>query len=665
MPHIVQPNTSYDPLDYKLMHAAMLVNSNKSLASHQADTTTSNYYTPDYKAMQTEMLGIKTKSRARASVSNTTGVDPQGDNSPTSDSWDDSDVLAYYGTPRKSHFAKYYSERRFFRSKITASAELHERLLQSDSGEAMGNLRRAIRGVKVAEQRNQPSTVIELYKICMKLVPQVIGNVSGVRSRYDWITGQWGTVVTDAISYAIRVQDYELATEWFDQGRCFIWGQILRLRTSLDDLRSASRELADDLQTILLTQDQELVSEFASSSLPPEKVERPSRGIIQVHYAVARRDAIIDMIRELPGFGNFLSPPKVSELAAHIRDGALVLIHLTKQRCDALLIRPDTQPAISYLPLNNFSYDKAIKARVDATNNLSYRGVSIKRDPSKAIKQVLSMLWYDLVQPVLTQLNISHVLPVEELPHITWCTSGPLALLPLHAAGDYTNPGTILYNLAVSSFTHSISTLCRPSSIRTPFSGMLLVGHEKSVRGLNALPGTRAELAEVQAKFADLRCTQLNNEDACTEKVVKALKDHNWMHIACHGSQNNLQSAFHLHDRDLDIATIVSAGNLTGQLAFLSACQTATGDENLPNEAVHLAAGLLTVGFSTVVATMWSIVDQDAPVVAGKFYEYMLQGEKPDPSRAARALHKATAYLRDQIGVDKFGRWAPFIHMGA
>ncbi|KAJ6522099.1 hypothetical protein DFH09DRAFT_938562 [Mycena vulgaris] len=40
-------------------------------------------------------------------------------------------------------------------------------------------------------------------------------------------------------------------------------------------------------------------------------------------------------------------------------------------------------------------------------------------------------------------------------------------------------------------------------------------------------------------------------------------------------------------------------------LAVLRACQTAMGDEKLPDEAVHLAASLLFAGFRSVVATMW------------------------------------------------------------
>ena len=40
-------------------------------------------------------------------------------------------------------------------------------------------------------------------------------------------------------------------------------------------------------------------------------------------------------------------------------------------------------------------------------------------------------------------------------------------------------------------------------------------------------------------------------------------------------------------------------------LAFLSACETAMGADELSDEAMHLAASLLFAGFRGVVATMW------------------------------------------------------------
>ena len=83
------------------------------------------------------------------------------------------------------------------------------------------------------------------------------------------------------------------------------------------------------------------------------------------------------------------------------------------------------------------------------------------------------------------------------------------------------------------------------------------------------------------------------------------------------------------------------------ELAFLSACQTAKGDSELPEEAIHLAAGMLMAGYGSVVGTMWSIRDDDAPIVAEKFYTYLIGEAGGDSTKAAYALHNAVGHLRD------------------
>ena len=49
----------------------------------------------------------------------------------------------------------------------------------------------------------------------------------------------------------------------------------------------------------------------------------------------------------------------------------------------------------------------------------------------------------------------------EDLPRIWWCATGPLAFLPIHAAGIYNN-GMARYDIsdyAVSSYTPTLNAL--------------------------------------------------------------------------------------------------------------------------------------------------------------------------------------------------------------
>ncbi|KDN32952.1 hypothetical protein RSAG8_13960, partial [Rhizoctonia solani AG-8 WAC10335] len=85
----------------------------------------------------------------------------------------------------------------------------------------------------------------------------------------------------------------------------------------------------------------------------------------------------------------------------------------------------------------------------------------------------------------------------------------------------------------------------------------------------------------------------------------------------------------------------------------------------LPDEAVHLASGMLMAGYTSVIATMWSVVDSDAPLVADKVYHQLINNGQLGNGEAGKALHNAVAGLRETVGEKEFGRWVPYIHIGS
>ena len=95
---------------------------------------------------------------------------------------------------------------------------------------------------------------------------------------------------------------------------------------------------------------------------------------------------------------------------------------------------------------------------------------------------------------------------------------------------------------------------------------------------------------------------------ATVNKVVSHLSAASIAHFACHGEQNKenpLESSLILEDGRLKISRIMHGSTPNASLAFLCACETAMGDEELPDEAMHLGATLLFAGFRGAVATMW------------------------------------------------------------
>ena len=75
---------------------------------------------------------------------------------------------------------------------------------------------------------------------------------------------------------------------------------------------------------------------------------------------------------------------------------------------------------------------------------------------------------------------------------------------------------------------------------------------------------------------------------------------------------------------------------------------------------------MLAAGCKSVVATMWTIHDREAPMVTKVFYETLLKAPPKSDGRAdtAYALHVAVQELKKHVGVSEFKKWLPFVHFG-
>lgn len=61
-----------------------------------------------------------------------------------------------------------------------------------------------------------------------------------------------------------------------------------------------------------------------------------------------------------------------------------------------------------------------------------------------------------------------------------------------------------------------------------------------------------------------------------------------------------------MQDKILTITDLMCLNLPNCFLAFLSACETAKNTQAQPDQAIHLAATMLFVGFKNVIGTMWS-----------------------------------------------------------
>ncbi|KAI0027063.1 CHAT domain-containing protein, partial [Vararia minispora EC-137] len=539
-----------------------------------------------------------------------------------------------------------------------------------------------------------------LLAVCGKafqLIPQVAWLGNSVTRRYEQLA-EFGEITSSAVFAAVFAGDLPRAVEWLDQGRGVVWGQLLQLRSPISDLHRHHPGFAKELQSI--SNALENSGNSAGSALTNLVDSATRSSPLDTHVGdessarirLARRyEGLLTQIRTLNGFESFLKPKTFSELCSACADGPIILINVFERvpfSVGAFVVLRSPDLVVPVL-LPELSYERAEQMRSLLLESLQQinvrqrktaeRGVSMESTYRSRFIDVLGSLWSIIVSPILQAIELQPSNSSSEaLPHVTWCATGPLSFLPIHAAGlyDSPNPRDRIFNRVVSSYTPTMSSLIRPytekrltSSVSSPSKRVLVVS-QPNTPNCGALPSTFQEAANVKKQFPDNEITHLDHTHATVGAVLREMRTHHFpfIHLACHGMQDPedpRKSAFILYDGKLHLSDIMSHSAEGAELAFLSACHTAKGDAKLPEESVHLAAGMLTAGYKAVIGTMWSIIDEDAPVVADGVYRRLVGDQGGSTGRVAYALHEAVKELREKVGEEDFMRWAPFVHFGS
>ncbi|KAG8753409.1 hypothetical protein FRC11_007449, partial [Ceratobasidium sp. 423] len=582
------------------------------------------------------------------------------------------EIMNHLGISYRSQFAHTLDQEH-----LNKALEYFRNASLARSGDPRHSLNSACEWARLSAANAAPDT-LEAYQRCLTLLSQLPWLGSTIDKRYHDLR-RVGDVSLEAAAAAISAKQYTLALEWLEQGRSIVWSQVLQLRTPLEQLKAVDDELADNFTETATKLSSAALRSALSNTSNTKESSLEQEG--QEHRRLADRyEQLLNNIRQLPGFDDFLRPNAASVLMQAALTGPVVLINVHESRCDALIVLPG-KSEVTHTPLPNFSYKAATEARAQLERSLSHHGIRERREVRRPIKpelaeeadsfkRVLVVLWEGIAKPVLESLGYLTEKPVvpAEMPHVTWCATGPLAFLPLHACGAYDGPNSRIFDHVISSYTPTLSALLQTDSPSIPHSSLLAVAQEKTP-GQSDLPATTTELAHIEAHAQPpLRCLKLEGCHGTTDAVLTAMEEYDWVHLACHAYQaidDPTSSGFMLQNGTLSLAAITSKAFKNKGLAFLSACQTAMGDKTLADESVHLASGMLMAGYPSVIATMWSIQDPDAPVIAQGVYARLIKQGKMDYKGTAVALHEAVEELRSSgVGEDGFWRWVPYIHIG-
>ncbi|KAK7458039.1 hypothetical protein VKT23_009949 [Stygiomarasmius scandens] len=562
------------------------------------------------------------------------------------------------------------------------------RAAEHASGRLGVKLQAALRVLHLVEMNsaychNAQAMNMRAYSCIMDLLPQVAWLGRSVQQRWEELS-QIGDFVNNAASVAVATGNLTQAVEWLEEGRSIVWGQFLQLRSPLDKLHEQHPDLARALEDTSreLNGGSTFISALSKSRQQFDGESGKTSRLTHDHAfsLAAEYHTLLKRIRSLVGFQHFLQPKCLNDLRLAASEGPIVLVNVHQKSSDALLLFADGP--VRHVALPFLSLAQVNRLREGFLTCLNGRGVCARvmtRAPGFAVgsmEDILLNLWNYLAKPILSALKCCDigkgVFAGCDLPHVTWCLTGPLTFLPIHAAGIYNklnkNQETLMDHV-VSSYAPSIKILLqsRARTINPKNSAVsVLAVAQPHAPGHSPIPKTLEEAKLIRKHFPN--GVTLKDDRGNISTVLDEMAKHDWVHFACHGVQNPLdpaKSAFALNDGMLELSQLMPISFKHAELAFLSACQTAAGDGNLPEEAVHLAAGMLVAGFKSVVATMWSISDVDAPIVADSFYEALRDdADAGGKVRPAYALHRAVQCLRKKIGVDGFARWVPFIHFG-
>jgi hypothetical protein len=441
---------------------------------------------------------------------------------------------------------------------------------------------------------------------------------------------------------------------------------------------------------------------------------------VDQRMALAREwDDIVAKVRS-KGFRDFLRPPPLETLLPVAEKGPVVIVNVSRWRCDALVVQPD---GVSLLPLRKLTLgsvteradtylrvlqdgeeaDRAYhatrnavgaRADLDARSRLFRLGLNAE-DAQRRVDDMLADLqawmWDVIAGPVLTELGLDRAPPgpSSTWPRLWWCPTGPLTVLPLHSAGhhDLANGASrAVIDRVVSSYTPTLRALREArsaqngSTISDPHPppahsltkstadedpDRLLLVEVEDLPGQAPLDGSRVH-AVLTDRIPRKRRTVLAGLNARRMPVQAAMARHRWAHFSCHGDQDlhdPSRGGLLLSDGMLTIADVSSGRPFHSDFAGLSACKTAVGGIDLPDEAITLAAALHYSGYRHVVATMWSVDNDISAQVFAEIYTEIAIGGRIEPDRAPAALHDAVRRLRS-AHPDWPHRWTPFSHTG-
>ncbi|KIJ57702.1 hypothetical protein HYDPIDRAFT_34865, partial [Hydnomerulius pinastri MD-312] len=434
-------------------------------------------------------------------------------------------------------------------------------------------LKVSLQWVKDAQEHHHTSA-LDAYALSLQLLDSHISATTSISSRHE----AWKKFPLDlsvnAASCALRQGDVCRAVELLEQGRALHWAQIVRFRTSLDDLRSRD-PLAEvlvkrfrDLSAMLNRPAQTSLDEGRSITTVEDEAQR-YRGLVE------EWNKVVEEIRTFEGFSRFLLPPLFADLREAAREGPIIILIASKFSCDAIIVWHTRSPVHLRLPLKEIG-DLVVK---------HLKNIHHVHGNDDTFKEVMDELWRHVIHPVVRELKRF----ARKDSRVWWCPTSHFTALPLHSAGYGS-----LSRLFISSYTPTLLALIKArtktkTTSDIKFAAIGQAAPEASLVSFPRLHYVDSELNQIEQRLPipPILFTKLTSSESTKQQALRTLQDHEWFHLSCHGKQDHrepFKSHFAMRDGPLSLLDIIDADTSGHEFAFLSACETAMGDLSSPDE---------------------------------------------------------------------------------
>jgi len=451
----------------------------------------------------------------------------------------------------------------------------------------------------------------------------------------QYILSQVTGLAADAGAIALNAgKDAATAVNLLEHGRGVLATSLEEIRIDVNDLQARDPALAAQFTRLQATLD---------ASMGESRALQTAADIR--HQAGRDLDDLLVRIRTLTGFERFLLPLEDAELRGAASCGPIIVVNVSRYRCDTLIIEPES---IWSLPLPKLRMEDVVGKRQAA---------------ELGAIEMLGWLWEAVAYPVLDKLKLVRQQDSNEWPSVWWILTGPLSRFPIHAAGRYTGEHSdSVMDRVISSYGSSIKAIvhgrARQNRVLMPEAKLeaLLIAM-KDTPGLQS-DGARLYYAEAEILSVREICEQIGlqilDQKRQKEEVIDALSHCHIFHFAGHGEtsmKDPADSKLLLDDWESTPMTVAHLRRINLRrtmpfLAYLSACNTGqVSQEQYLDEGVHLIGAFQLAGFRHVIGTLWEVNDKLCVTMAKMTYESIRDGAMSDRS-VREGLHHASRELR-------------------